>query len=268
MPSRRYDRTEVSCIIKYLVFGFNVIFWIVGIVIFIMGVWAWTEKDTFNNLQHVAKVPDPAFVFIIVGTIIYIIGFLGCVGALRENTTLLFVFNGCLSAIFLLQMTAGILAFVYKDWVSKQIDTSLQRMIVDYREDIDLQNVIDWVQADWLKCCGVKDMDDWDKNMYFNCSGPQASVERCGVPFSCCEPKSDDRLKDTQCGFGARLDMNPAKSSIYKNGCLAEAKTWMNRNLVPIAGVVIAIALLQIFGMCFSQNLRNDILAQKAKWGH
>jgi len=56
-----------------------------------MGVWAWTEKDTFNNLQHVAKVPDPAFVFIIVGTIIYIIGFLGCVGALRENTTLLFV---------------------------------------------------------------------------------------------------------------------------------------------------------------------------------
>jgi len=40
--------------------------------------------------------------------------------------------------------------------------------------------------------------------------------------------------------------MNPAKSSIYKNGCLAEAKTWMNRNLVPIAGVVIAIALLQV----------------------
>ena len=34
--------------------------------------------------------------------------------------------------------------------VSKQIDTSLQRMIVDYREDIDLQNVIDWVQADWV----------------------------------------------------------------------------------------------------------------------
>ena len=32
-------------------------------------------------------------------------------------------FNGCLSAIFLLEMTAGILAFVYKDWVSKRSRT-------------------------------------------------------------------------------------------------------------------------------------------------
>ena len=65
---------------------------IVGIVIFIMGIWAWTEKDTFSNLSRVAQVPlDPALFFIIVGFIIYIIGFLGCVGALRENTVLLFV---------------------------------------------------------------------------------------------------------------------------------------------------------------------------------
>ena len=28
MPPRRRDRTEVSCVIKYLVFGFNVIFWV------------------------------------------------------------------------------------------------------------------------------------------------------------------------------------------------------------------------------------------------
>ncbi|KAI0213223.1 Tetraspanin-5 [Lamellibrachia satsuma] len=268
MPSRRRDRTEVSCVIKYLVFGFNVIFWIVGIVIFIMGIWAWTEKDTFSNLSHVAQVPlDPALIFIIVGFIIYIIGFLGCVGALRENTVLLFVFNGCLSVIFLMQMTAGILAFVYKDWMSKQIDIQLKNMIVNYREDIDMQNVIDWVQADWLKCCGVENMQDWDSNMYFNCSGPATSVERCGVPFSCCKPKSEEILKDTQCGFGVRVTGN-TKRNIYDKGCLESAKFWMNHNLVPIAGVVVAVALLQIFGMCFSQNLRNDILAQKAKWGH
>ena len=57
-----------------------------------MGIWAWTEKDTFNNLSRLADVAlDPALIFIIVGFIIYIIGFLGCVGALRENTVLLFV---------------------------------------------------------------------------------------------------------------------------------------------------------------------------------
>ena len=41
----------------------------------------------------------------------------------------------------------------------------------------------DWLQ---LKCCGISDPDDWDYNEYFNCSSP--SVERCGVPFSCCRP--------------------------------------------------------------------------------
>jgi len=30
---------------------------------------------------------------------------------------------------------------------------------------------------------------DWSKNEYFNCSSP--SVERCGVPFSCCINATD-----------------------------------------------------------------------------
>ena len=54
------------------------------------GLWAWTEKDMFNNISKLTNVPlDPALWFIIVGGIVFIIGFLGCVGALRENTCLL-----------------------------------------------------------------------------------------------------------------------------------------------------------------------------------
>ena len=34
--------------------------------------------------------------------------------------------------------------------MSRQIDVQLQNMIVNYRKEIDLQNVIDWVQADWV----------------------------------------------------------------------------------------------------------------------
>lgn len=55
-----------------------------------VGVWAWNEKDMFNNLSKLTTIAlDPAFILICTGTITFIIGFAGCVGALRENTCLL-----------------------------------------------------------------------------------------------------------------------------------------------------------------------------------
>ena len=83
-----------------------------------IGVWAWTEKDTFNNLSLLTNVAlDPAFIFIWAGAITFLIGFTGCVGALRENTALLAAYAIFLAILLLLEMTAGILGFIFKDWV-------------------------------------------------------------------------------------------------------------------------------------------------------
>lgn len=63
---------------------------LMGLSIMVVGVWAWTEKDIFNNLSRLTNIAlDPAFVLIVIGGITFIIGFTGCVGALRENTCLL-----------------------------------------------------------------------------------------------------------------------------------------------------------------------------------
>lgn len=37
-----------------------------------------------------------------------------------------------------------------------------------------------------VKCCGIKDYRDWNKNIYFNCTKENPSGLRCGVPYSCC----------------------------------------------------------------------------------
>ena len=34
--------------------------------------------------------------------------------------------------------------------MKEQIETELKDIIVNYREDPDLQNLIDWVQAEWV----------------------------------------------------------------------------------------------------------------------
>ena len=93
---------------------------LLGLGILAIGVWAWTEKDTFNNLSLLTNVAlDPAFIFIWAGAITFLIGFTGCVGALRENTALLAAYAIFLAILLLLELTAGILGFIFKDWVSQ-----------------------------------------------------------------------------------------------------------------------------------------------------
>ncbi|CAH6789021.1 Tspan5 [Phodopus roborovskii] len=76
----------------------------------------------------------------------FILGFAGCIGALRENTFLLKFFSVFLGIIFFLELTAGVLAFVFKDWIKDQLYFFINNNIRAYRDDIDLQNLIDFTQ--------------------------------------------------------------------------------------------------------------------------
>jgi len=267
---RRRNHSEVSCCLKYVIFGFNVIFWLIGLSILAIGVWAWTEKDTFNNLSLLTNVAlDPAFIFIWAGAITFVIGFTGCVGALRENTALLAAYAIFLAILLLLEMTAGILGFIFKDWIKDQATSGFQAFIVHYRDDPDQQNLIDWIQEGWLQCCGIEGPHDWDKNVYFNCSSASVgSREACGVPFSCCKPKVDELIKNVQCGYDVRRTdyRGDLTSIINEKGCLMAGEEWLGDHVIVVAGVAVGIAFLQILGICFAQNLRADIFAQMAKW--
>lgn len=104
----------------------------------------------------------------------FIITFFGCIGAVRENTTLLKVYSIILLIITLLIIAAAVLAFVYRVQVEEKITTKLKKLIPLYNggeEYLDIQNLVDEVQTG-LSCCGAKDYNDWDANMYFNCSQP------------------------------------------------------------------------------------------------
>lgn len=55
-------------------------------------------------------------------------------------------FSVFLGIIFFLELTAGILAFVFKDWLKDQLQFFINNNIRAYRDDIDLQNLIDFTQ--------------------------------------------------------------------------------------------------------------------------
>ncbi|KAB0370032.1 hypothetical protein FD755_017994 [Muntiacus reevesi] len=72
-------------------------------------------------------------------------------------------FSLCLIIVFLLQLAAGVLGFIFSDKFS---------------------------------CCGGISYD-WSLNMYFNCSEDNSSREHCSGPYSCCLPTPNQAVINT-----------------------------------------------------------------------
>ena len=54
-----------------------------------MGAWAHDEKNEYSDLDSLAF--DPSILLIVVGCLMFVVTFCGCVGALRENKILLHI---------------------------------------------------------------------------------------------------------------------------------------------------------------------------------
>ncbi|PIC34765.1 hypothetical protein B9Z55_014321 [Caenorhabditis nigoni] len=273
--------SEISCCVKYSVFSFNVIFFLLGFGLLLFGVWAQIEKDTFVNLLSKASklYLDPTWPLLIVGFLTFTIGFSGCVGSLRENTSFLTFYSTLLGLLLIAEISAGVFAYACRDQLDNYIRNLLNDVVVGYRDDPDLQLLIDSMQETWM-CCGINGADDWDRNTYFSIEAREvASPEAGGVPFSCCINSSKLEFKNYFCGHGVRLKpeshmaahlaaqrVMAHTSSIYTEGCLPKLQLWLNNNMLLVAVSMVIIAIIQVLGICFAQNLKSDILAQRAKW--
>ncbi|XP_038060185.1 tetraspanin-17-like [Patiria miniata] len=271
------DVSEISLCIKYSLFFANFFFWLAGCGCIAAGIWAWNDRGALGNLDAFlssSPLVDPVLWFMVVGGIIFLLATFGCIGALRENIILLKIYSGLLGLILLIEIGGGVAIYFYRAEIEEKIAEYLSEVAIkNYRSNEDFQDIVDSLQSG-LYCCGVNNYNDWDMNIYFNCSekmvGTNANVEACGVPFSCClqDPASD--VVNTQCGYGVRADRTKSQigEAIYTTGCLDAFKTWLTTNLVVVAIAAGVIVLVEVFGFCFSTSLVSDIKRQKARWRH
>ena len=52
--------------------------------------------------------------------------------------------------IFFAELAIGVLVYLYKEKVRDEVKKNLKTMIETYRDDEDLQDLIDWIQRDWV----------------------------------------------------------------------------------------------------------------------
>lgn len=229
-------------VIKYTLFVCCYILWVASGVLLAVGIYAKLakEKDVVDTLTT-----DPALLLLTVGSLMFIITFLGCFGALKDASILLKLFLGILLVILLLQIAAAFLAFLFSDMVLHKTEQLMKKAIIRYREDPDLENVIDFVQKKFL-CCGVDDYLNWSSNVYFNCSEKNPSLEACGVPFSCCIRQPTETVFNSMCGYETQKKHSSPSERIYINGCLEKMVQWGKQNLLLVGGMSVSLLCLEI----------------------
>ncbi|XP_056278818.1 CD9 antigen-like [Pseudoliparis swirei] len=139
--------------VKYLLFVFNFIFWLMGSFVLAVGLWLRFDPETVSLLNG-DKAPDTFFigVYILIsaGSMVMLVGFFGCCGAVRESQCLLGSFFACLMIIFGAEVAAGVFGFINKDKIIKDVQTFYT---TTYNENNNSTLIISYQKV--LNCCGT-----------------------------------------------------------------------------------------------------------------
>lgn len=226
-------------IIKYLIFAFNLIVFIVGLTLIIIG----SLLLSFNDyLAFFGVLTGAAALVIIIGIICLVVGFFGCYGAFRENHCMIVTFAVLLCIILLLEMIAAITAFLLRAEMEELVRNSMKASIPKYGND-EVHNTWDHMQEQ-LKCCGVDSYMDWGLNRNFRANQT--------VPDSCCIDASEPRCA------GPVLRTNTT-STIYEEGCADQLIQWSQKNVAIIGSIIILFACIQVVGIVLACILAGGI---------
>ncbi|XP_065896749.1 tetraspanin-14-like [Dysidea avara] len=246
---------------KFFLFVVNVLIWILGCVLLAAGIIAELQKEDYGDVSS-SVLASPAIICIIIGSILFLLGILGSVGALVELYYVLMIYVLLLGIILLVEIGIAAFIFIRSDKTEDIVRENMEELIIKYRDDPDLQNLIDSIQSDLLECCGVDGPNDWELNPYFNCSSP--SLQSCSVPFSCCLP-GNSSVVNTQCGDDVLLPQNSGTRDqlIYTEGCYDQFEDVI-RNLLPVlSGVLIGIIAMEFMSIFLAIGLIVDIRQER-----
>ncbi|KAM8762926.1 CD151 antigen-like [Acanthopagrus schlegelii] len=248
-----YEEKKETCgtiCLKYLLFAFNFLFWLAGGVVMAVGVWTLVEKSDYISLLPSKTYAASAYILVLAGAIVMVTGVLGCCATFKEQRRLLRVYFVLLLCIFLLEILAGVLAYIYYQQLNEELKHNLREtMTQKYQQNTQEQitRAVDKLQQEF-KCCGSNSSSDWAESVWIRSRDANGRM----VPDSCCKTPTE------LCG---RRD-HP--SNIYKveGGCITKLEKFILDHLKIIGAVGVGIACVQIIGMVFTCCLYRSLKAE------
>jgi len=229
--------------IKYLLFAFNLLFFLVGLALIITGAVVQTKFKDLANLIGETEL-SPAYILIAVGVIIFIVAFFGCCGAIKENYCMLTTFAIFLAFIFMLEIAIVITAYIIRNQLGETVTHGLEDSLKHYENSTAVQNTWDFIQKKF-HCCGASNYTEWFKHIGFAES----------VPPSCC------KKRPPYVGCGTKVNANNAME-INTKACLDSVKDLLEAHVMDFVIAVIVVSVIQVIGMilgcCLAKNIRKQ----------
>ncbi|KAM8711873.1 hypothetical protein ACLKA7_012388 [Drosophila subpalustris] len=218
--------------VKYVLFIFNILFVICGILLIIFGSLMVSEIKNFSSVDETFAANSVAIIILVLGCLIFLVSFIGCCGAIRENSCGLTTYSVVMLGLFLCQIALIIYVWVNHVQIRQSLDTVVKK-IWDQRNSSD-KILMDTLQRS-LKCCGLHGFADYGIT----------------YPASCCDSPTNGYCSMTV---------------IFKSGCKSAVDSlWdTNVNIIKYAGLgVLVVELVAfIFACCLANQTRNNLRRQ------
>ncbi|RLV73120.1 hypothetical protein DV515_00017235 [Chloebia gouldiae] len=242
---------------KCFLFLLNLFFFFLGILLLAFSFWVLFDRQSFAAVlgSPLVSLRVWSYGFSGVGILTMLLGFLGCLGALKEVKVMLGLYFGLLLLLFAAQITVAIIVYTQRAALATKVATYAEELIREYPAQGppgDPHESWDAVQQQ-LNCCGWKGPQDWDHH-----DDTTRDMDRDrAIACSCLRaPNSTHKtpwmLPHGRCPTAAPQD-------IFPRGCKERVQTWLAGNLVTIVGICIGIGLGELCLLMLSMFLVRNL---------
>jgi len=247
-----------SCL-KFLVFTINFLLWLLGLGVVAVSLWLLFDEHLYLQTMSDQRTDYylGTYIILAIGSLVTVMGFLGCCGAWKESPWMLGTFFAFLMIIFFGEVASGIMVYYQEANYETMIDKSVRNTVEHQYNSSNMAvlHTFDLLQ-EGLECCGVEGPRDWQKSAYNKHDFSSNTELGVGgrdaeflVPTSCCrKPETQD------CRNNINLKSNqvPNYLHIYKDGCADQLKAFLKDHLVYLLAAGMGIVLAEILGMLCS----------------
>ncbi|KAM4628757.1 tetraspanin-1 [Polymixia lowei] len=226
--------------VKLMMVLLNLLILLGGLTLLSTGVWVALESGSLLQIlgpftSDAMQFVHVGFFCIAVGSVLVLLGILGCIGAQKESKCLLLTFFSVVMIIFISEVAAAVVALAYSAFAEEILRSWATPALKDqYGSDPLVTKLWNYTMTQ-MNCCGFTNYTDFLGSRY-------AQESNGNLPPSCC------RFNSSTCRPEA------AQLSAVK-GCFHEILKILMKDTIIVGGVAAGVGALEVLAMIVSMYL-------------